>query len=421
MQFHETAAIFPMMTGAEFAALVADIKANGLREPIWTWNGQIIDGRNRFNACQEAGIKPSFQEWNGQGSLVAFIVSLNLHRRHLDESQRALVGARIKPMFEAEAKERQGQRTDIRANLPEGGRARDDAAAAVNVSSRSVESASKVLREGGPELIKALEAGTISVSAAATIADAPKPEQAEIVARGTDEILAVARRLKREKKERLAVARHERRETPPADLPPEIQARCILLNQDIKALSLERTVDCILTDPPYPGDFLPLFHDLGNVAEKYLKDGGSLVVMCGQFYFPQILSMLLEHKSLNYHWLCAYHSPGESTQIFPRKIYSNYKPLLWLVKGPYAGDWTSDFVKSDSKDKDFHEWGQSVSGMVEAVKFFSKAGETILDPFMGGGSVGVAALLMNRKFIGSDIDEKSVTTSRERIAVIGKR
>lgn len=109
-----------------------------------------------------------------QGSLVAFVVSLNLHRRHLDESQRALVGAKIKPLFEDEAKKRQlalaGSRPntqpDLCANLHKGDKpihAKVEAAQAVNVSPRSVENASKVLREGTPELVQAVETGHVAV------------------------------------------------------------------------------------------------------------------------------------------------------------------------------------------------------------------------------------------------------------------
>lgn len=166
----------------------------------------IIDGRNRYRACQQAGIQPHFRTWDGRGSMVAFVISLNLHRRHLNESQRAVVAAKAKPMFEEEAKERQGARTDLRANLPgssarcpychcsytsppghickQMGRARDKAAELLNISPRSVESASRVLNSGVEELVHAVESGNVAVSTAAKIATLPEEEQQEVVARG---------------------------------------------------------------------------------------------------------------------------------------------------------------------------------------------------------------------------------------------
>jgi len=129
----------------------------GLREPIWVYQGKIIDGRNRFRACQETKTEPRFREWDGQGSLVSFVVSLNLHRRHLDESQRSMVAAKIASMpFGG------NQHTGGSANLP----TQSEAAEMLNVSDRSVRSAVKVKNEGSPELTQAVEQGHISVSAA---------------------------------------------------------------------------------------------------------------------------------------------------------------------------------------------------------------------------------------------------------------
>jgi len=99
MKFHPVAELFPLMSDEEFAGLCADIEANGLRSEIWTYEGKIIDGRNRFNACTKAGVEPRYREWNGAGSLVSFVVSLNLNRRHLSESQRAMVAQKMAQMM----------------------------------------------------------------------------------------------------------------------------------------------------------------------------------------------------------------------------------------------------------------------------------------------------------------------------------
>ncbi|MEN6490274.1 MAG: hypothetical protein ABFD66_15580 [Smithella sp.] len=84
-----------------------------------------------------------------------FVVSLNLVRRHLNESQRATIGARVKPKYEEEAHQRMmaGKKPDPRANLPQG-KSRDDAARAVNVSPRMIDKAEKVIEKGSPELVK---------------------------------------------------------------------------------------------------------------------------------------------------------------------------------------------------------------------------------------------------------------------------
>ena len=91
---HPLAELFPLMEEQELAALAADIQANGLRTPILLFDDQILDGRNRYRACQLAGVEPVTSEFAGEDPL-QFVLSANLHRRHLNESQRALVAARI--------------------------------------------------------------------------------------------------------------------------------------------------------------------------------------------------------------------------------------------------------------------------------------------------------------------------------------
>src|SRR6185436_9150110 len=110
-----------------------------------------------LRACNEISIEPKTCEWDGKGSLIAFVVARNLTRRHLDESQRAMVAARLKPAFEQDARRRQleGKELDPGTNLYQG-RFRDQAGATFNVSSGSVTSACKVLENGIPELISAV-------------------------------------------------------------------------------------------------------------------------------------------------------------------------------------------------------------------------------------------------------------------------
>jgi ParB-like chromosome segregation protein Spo0J len=91
---HPLADIFPLIEGDEFGSLVTDIKRHGIREPIWLYQGQIIDGRNRYRAAQIAGVDCPIREYMGDDP-VAFVVSLNLKRRHLNESQRAMVAAKL--------------------------------------------------------------------------------------------------------------------------------------------------------------------------------------------------------------------------------------------------------------------------------------------------------------------------------------
>jgi ParB-like nuclease domain len=103
MKFHPACQIFPELSGAEFVALIEDIRAHGLREPILLdTNGAILDGRNRYRACEELGIQPRTRVWKPKDgdSPLALVVSMNLTRRHLDAGQIAGVTlklARLRP------------------------------------------------------------------------------------------------------------------------------------------------------------------------------------------------------------------------------------------------------------------------------------------------------------------------------------
>jgi N6-adenosine-specific RNA methylase IME4 len=154
LKAHPAADLFPMMLEAELAELAADIKAHGQHEAIIvTSENLILDGRNRYEACRRAGVEPDILMWDREDDGVSpteWVLSKNLHRRHLNESQRAMVAAKALPMLEAEARKRMGKKGAPRGapsseapKKPQ--RSSESAAKAVGASSRSVERAKAVL------------------------------------------------------------------------------------------------------------------------------------------------------------------------------------------------------------------------------------------------------------------------------------
>ena len=99
--------LFPMMAASDLEALAADIAAHGQREPILRdTKGRIIDGRNRERACLMAGRTPKYRTYTpaqGESEILSLIISRNLHRRHMSDSQRAMVAARIADMQQGAA------------------------------------------------------------------------------------------------------------------------------------------------------------------------------------------------------------------------------------------------------------------------------------------------------------------------------
>jgi DNA modification methylase len=187
---------------------------------------------------------------------------------------------------------------------------------------------------------------------------------------------------------------------------------------DIATWKAPRQYDFIITDPPYPKEYLPLWETLAQRAVEWLKPGGLLVAMSGQYWINDIYRMLDEH--LAYFWTAAYLVPGESAGVFQKHINPQWKPLIMyqLEEHPFKGRGFSDVFKSEANDKDHHKWGQSESGMFDIVSKICLPGQYILDPFCGAGTTGIAAVNHGCFFDGLDISEENVNISRGRIGQI---
>lgn len=175
MKWHSAADIFPMLGDADLAVLAQNIKENGLVEPIVTHEGCILDGRNRYRACEIAGVALRFVEWDGSGgSPTLYAISKNLHRRHLTLGQRAAIGVEMLQLLKAEAKKRQqeggltagrGRPQQVPVSLPEPirGDSRDLAAEAVQVGASSIGRAARV-KAADPEAFERLKRGETTVN-----------------------------------------------------------------------------------------------------------------------------------------------------------------------------------------------------------------------------------------------------------------
>lgn len=182
---HPAADLFPMMAGPELEELAADIAANGLREAISTWSdGQtayLLDGRNRKAACNIAGVAPIFQAYAGDDP-ISFVISKNVHRRHLTPGQKAFVALELEPMYAEQASKRMlaGKKSDPVTDPSQGAeKSRDKAAAVVGASGSGVSRAKRLQKED-PELAEQVKSGDIAIDKADRIIRdrlAPKREE----------------------------------------------------------------------------------------------------------------------------------------------------------------------------------------------------------------------------------------------------
>lgn len=176
MKTHPVANLFPLLQGEEFEELKRDIAQNGLIQPIWLHpDGRIVDGRNRWRACLETNTNIRIETWDEsrQGSLVDFVISLNLKRRHLTSSQRAAVAVELLPMLEEEARERQlatlkqkQEQQPLVKFLTNGdgnnGKAAQQAAE-ISQTNRQYVSDAKRLKEEAPALFEQIKNGHLTI------------------------------------------------------------------------------------------------------------------------------------------------------------------------------------------------------------------------------------------------------------------
>jgi len=409
-KYHAVADLFPLMQGNEYDSLKADIAANGLREPICLHpNGSILDGRNRHRACIETETPPRFRTWDSKGSLVGFVVSMNLRRRHLNETQRAMIAAKIANMPLGANQYTMGAHICAPITQPE-------AAKTMNIGVRNVQHAKQILEHGTPELREAVEQGKIGVvpaaKAATELSEEKQNEFTNLAVSGMTGTQARRELVKRQREEQWRKIESTPHALDENNWPKSITLYTGDFAQVAQALEPE-SISLIVTDPPYGADNTHLYELLAREAARLLRPGGSLLAMAGQLTLPAIYNLMQPY--LAYHWTIAYLTlGGQSPQIWPRKVNTFWKPVLWFTKGEYTGDWQGDVVKSDNNDKRFHGWGQSESGIGRLVSKFPSPG-IVLDPFVGGGTVGIVCHRLRRPFIGIDVDAEAIETTRRRI------
>ncbi len=161
LTYHEIANIFPMMSQPELLALADDIKQTGLQNKIILYEGKILDGRNRYEACRMVGVDPDFEQYEGNDPL-RNIISLNLRRRHLDESQRAVVAARVANMTVGGDRPSKADHNFDSANL-RNGISQPEAAEMFNVSERMIQTV-KAIERAAPERIAEIESGVMTAT-----------------------------------------------------------------------------------------------------------------------------------------------------------------------------------------------------------------------------------------------------------------
>lgn len=419
LEFHEYANIFPLIKGPEFEGLKKDIKENGLIDPVILYEGKILDGRNRYLACGEVGVKPDFTEFEGVDPL-SYVISLNLHRRHLNESQRAMVAARMANLTQADAAR---IKHDATANLQSQTRA--EAAEKLSVSERSVNTAKKVQSQCIPEVIEKVEQGALAVSAAAEIAKEEPKKQQEIIKKLSNGEAKNVKQAKRQidHKERVSVEK-----TPESDDIRLYHGDCLEVIKNI-----EREINLVITDPPYG-------------IETHNTRGGTKDYKDGEDYALELMDKLCEllkekcSSDAHLYFFSGYTNAWRFKQILEKYFYVQDNPLIWVKENHTMCDFSKaypnkheyiwfckngegrnllncvpDVITEKRQNETCHSAEKPVKLIEKIIEQSGYSKDLVLDPFMGSGSTGIASKNKNMNFIGIELDEEWFKLAKSRI------
>lgn len=419
-EFHEVASIFPMMGNEEFQSLLLDIKEHGQREPIWTYQDKIIDGRNRYRACWHLGVDPVYREWDGNGSLVAFVVSLNLQRRHLTSSQKAIVALEIEKHLAEEAEKRMlaGAKANPVQIFGQGsGRASDQAAQIVGTNGQYILDAKKIV-EHAPELKAHVASGALTIPEAKTLAKLPEEKRAQAVQMMNEGSVKTAKAAVLEIKKSEVEAQAQDSPTKPT----------IALASFRTWLTQQPACDLLITDPPYSTDV----DDIEDFVDSWLYSALAKVNNTGRAYicigsYPHELRAYLNaiipaHLRLVQVLVWSYKNTLGPAPVSTYK--QNWQAILYYI-GVNAPKLDCPLLNEQFSVQEinapdgrlgsrYHAWQKPDELAERLIRHSTQPGAVVLDCFAGTGTFLLAAHRLGRVAAGCDSSEEMLKIAEKR-------
>jgi ParB family chromosome partitioning protein len=431
--WHPASKIFPLMGEAELQDLAEDIRAHGLLNPVVIHQDLLLDGRNRILACQIAGVEPTLVDWDPPDGVTPteWVISQNLKRRHLDQSQAAACARMALPLLEAEARERQHQaRVQQGHRGAEGGRGKrktlqrknatkgfrhvekssEKAAALFGVGARYVQAA-KFVDKHFPEALRAVRDGKIKIPVAVEIArlEADLRAQAleEAIRAGKSKALRAVRMLAQRAR---AAKLHG---IGPAVAAPTRTVRAgewwelgrhLLYCGDTSSEEFRRTLPraaLAFADPPYGAgvdDWDAEFvwdHDyLADVADVVAVTPGISSI----FAFARKTAMPYRWSLAT--WIANSHARGGVG--FGNWIYTALFSRASVHRN--AQDFFKITIPLSDLGATGHEGRKPTEYIAWLIETFTRPGETVIDPFGGSGTTLLVAERLGRSCVMGEIN-----------------
>ena len=381
--------LIPPLTKEEFKQLENNCMSEGIREKILTWNGFIIDGHNRYEIATrwDLDFETESKHFDNEEAVKEWMILNQFGRRNLSNYQRSVLALELEDVFSKKAKENQGKRNDIKQISAESKpiETRKELSKVASVSHDTIAKVKKI-QEKAPEEVKAkLRTGEVSINAA--YKEIKKEEKKAEKENERDRLAEIGKNKKIEIDFRLGDFEEVFKDIP------------------------DGSIDCIITDPPYPKEFIEVWSKLSRFAKRVLKPNGYCVAYSGQMYLPEVMKRMCEN--LDYYWTFAVYHEGQTQIVNGINLMCRWKPVLIFQNGKKKIENTfQDYFISEQREKNGHDWQQSKSGVAYLIEMFTKKGDTILEPFAGSGTTMIVAKAKGRNVIGAEIDEKTFNIAK---------
>ena len=410
------ALMFPPLSPARYARLLASIRAHGLRRPIVVWQDQIIDGVHRLRACLEAGVEPRYEFLDEGEDPFEYLADENIVLRAMTQNEKSLT-AYLMSQYSMPGRPRTAAANSAEMrNITQG-----EAAELVGVSTRLVSDASRVLSEDSPAvpaLREAVREWRIRCNDAAKVVARPPEMQnraVDLVVRGEAKtIQGAVRRVEQE------TARAEE-EAALADIlarpPDETTALHAATVAGLHGLVTAGSVDAVITQPPHTEEALPLLADLADFAAHALRGAGVMVVAGNGVILPRMLERLA-HPDLR--WLAEFDlvfhgKPASSGQ--PHFMHLHRRPVLVYGKGEFRPDGMHDLLEVPPREELPGGMTEHEAAMTMVLERFCRPGQTVCDPVMlDRAGTALAARRLGCTFVGGSEMQSSIDRIRVRMA-----
>ena len=217
-------------------------------------------------------------------------------------------------------------------------------------------------------------------------------------------------------------AKKQERKKQRADL--EEKGKALEINYDLRLGDFvevfadvpDDSIDCIITDPPYPYQFIDCWTQLSKFASRVLKPHGFCIAYSGQMYLPEVMQRLGEH--LDYYWCMSLYMPGGTQIVNGVNMMCRWKPILIYQNGKQCNRAAviEDFFSNDRPAKDGHDWQQGENGIAYLIEKFTQPGDTIIDPFCGAGTTLKVATALSRHCMSAEIEESTYNIAKGKLS-----